>query len=62
MSSGMTSVGCVSLRWMKTLFGRSVHVSLDWRKRRRMSRTEQATKKYCWRRRSSLPAIVLSFG
>ena len=32
------------------------------RKRRMMSLSEQATKKYCWTRRSSLPLSVLSFG
>ena len=36
--------------------------SLSLRKRRKMSRSEQATKKYCCTRRSSLPLSVLSFG
>ena len=62
MSSGITSAGCVSLRWMNAFSGSCDQSLPSSRKRRRMSASEQHTKKYCWRRRSSLPAIVLSFG
>ena len=62
MSSGIAITGWVSLSWMMTRSGisfRSMSLEVSTRIR---SASAQAVKKYCWRRRSSLPAGVESSG
>jgi hypothetical protein len=60
LDHGDGRVGVVELD--RDLVGKSLQELPGARKRRMMSRSEQETKKYCWMRRSSLPASVLSFG
>ena len=62
MSSGIPTTGCVSLSWMAAFRGSSSQLSFRMRKRRRMSRIEQLTKKYCCWSRSSWPWGVESLG
>ena len=59
---GTASVGWVSLSWMATLSGSWLQSSLPRRKRRTMSASEQATRKYSWAKRSSCPVAVESSG
>ncbi len=65
ISSGMSSVGCVSFIWKATLSGNAAQppgpgcASL---KRRTTSWTVEETKKCCCFRRSSLPSNVRSSG
>ena len=62
MSSGIAITGWVSLSWMLTRFGISVSGMPSRSATRTRSASAHAVKKYCWRRRSSLPAGVESSG
>ena len=62
ISSGIAITGWVSLSWIATRSGICVIGMPSMSATRMRSASAQAVKKYCWRRRSSLPAGVESSG